>query len=147
MVLSRHTSLFLQVFAGDISCGKVEYVAGKYSYTIECGDDGIVASSVKIVNKKTHLTLCEVKVWGPSEPVLELEEEDEEVVGVKTPAVDDATSIAKCKSGKVVTYCEVQTGHVGDGADGAKISDDGGNECIAYNGWKGTGAIVGDLCF
>ena len=138
---------FLQVSAGDILCGKVEYIAGKYSYTVECGDDGIVASSLKIKNKKTHLTLCEVKVWGPSEPVLELEEEDEEVTGGKTLAVDDATSVAKCKSGKVVTYCEVKTGRVADGADGAEINEDGGNMCTAYNGWQGTGAIVGDLCF
>ena len=139
------TSFIFQVYAGDILCGKIEYVATKYSYAVECGDDGIVASSVRISNKNTHLTLCEVKVWGPSDPVLVLEEEDEVVIGDKTPEVDDAMSVATCPAGKVVTYCEVETGGVGYAADGAKINEDGGNECIAFNGWKGTGATVSNI--
>ena len=38
------------------------------SYELKCGE-GIVGESVTIVNKKTHLTLCEVKVYGDDTPI------------------------------------------------------------------------------
>ena len=33
----------------------------------------------QVVNSATHLTLCEVKVWGPAEPVVIEQTTDEEV--------------------------------------------------------------------
>ena len=68
---------------------------------MSCGDgNGVVGSAVKLVNDKTYLTLCEVRVWGPKEPVPD-EVEDEEVVGEMSDAADNAVSTAACPAGTV----------------------------------------------
>jgi hypothetical protein len=56
----------LQVFAGDKFCGKVSHKAGQNEYIIECDT---IASRVKVINPTTHLTLCEVKVFGFPDPI------------------------------------------------------------------------------
>ena len=60
-------TLYLKVYVGDQLCGTITYNPIKYGYTVECGEEGhgVVGQTVKIVNEKTFLTLCEVKVVKP----------------------------------------------------------------------------------
>ena len=62
---------------------------------------GIVGDTVKLVNDKTYLTLCEVRVWGPKEAVV-IDIPDVEVIGGMSDAADDAVSIAGCSAGQVL---------------------------------------------
>ena len=63
---------------------------------------GIVGDTVKLVNDKTYLTLCEVRVWGPKEAVV-IDIPDVEVIGGMSDAADDAVSIAGCSAGQVLS--------------------------------------------
>ena len=56
--------MLLQVYVGDILCGKVQYEVGKDIYEIACGD--AVGRSVKIVQDIAPylLSLCEVQTFG-----------------------------------------------------------------------------------
>ena len=51
----------VQVYAGEQLCGTIEYNAEVLTYDVDCG--GVVASSVKVNNPTTHLTLCEVRFY------------------------------------------------------------------------------------
>ena len=56
-------ALLSQVYVGDYLCGTIKYDPLKYGYYVMCDEGhGVVGQKVKIVNDKTHLTLCEVKV-------------------------------------------------------------------------------------
>merc|ERR1712003_408803 len=133
----------VQVYVGDILCGTIEYNPLKYSYELACGE-GLVGDSVKIVNDKTYLTLCEVKVYGDGTPVIE--STDKEVVGTKSSTEDDAQSLATCPMGYVVTYCEAQSGLVHTKCDGAFVKRDNGGVCVAVNGARGPGAVAKAVC-
>ena len=50
------------------------------------------------------ITNHSLKVWGPKDPVIEDMASEDEVVGDKSAAVDDATSAASCPVGKVSTF-------------------------------------------
>ena len=54
---------------------------------------------MKLVNEKTYLTLCEVRVWGPAEPVVD--DDDEDIVGELSGDADDSISVAACSLGEV----------------------------------------------
>lgn len=72
----------VQVYVGDILCGTVTYDASKTSYEVLCNDgQGVIGDMVKIVNPATYLTLCEVKVWGPKDPIVADMLDEDEVQG------------------------------------------------------------------
>ncbi|KAL5249183.1 hypothetical protein ACHWQZ_G018138 [Mnemiopsis leidyi] len=131
------------VLVGDVQCGTVEYDPLKYSYTLECGD-GIVGSSVKIINEAASLTLCEVKVYGDDTPFQETA--DQVVVGQKSSTADDAQSLATCPKGYVVTHCEAQSGLVHSRCDGVFVMPDSAGVCVAVNGYQGPGAVARAVC-
>ena len=43
---------------------------------------------------------------------------------------------------QVVSFCEVATGNTAVNADGALVKGDGGELCVAHNGYGGQGVIV-----
>ena len=63
----------------------------------------MIGDTVKLVNDKTYLTLCEVRVWGPREPIIE-DVADHDEVGDMSAASDDAVSIAACPAGEVPVF-------------------------------------------
>ncbi|KAL5252435.1 hypothetical protein ACHWQZ_G015268 [Mnemiopsis leidyi] len=132
----------VKVYVGAVLCGTITYDPAKTSYDVLCNEgNGIVGSTVKVENPNTYLTLCEVKVFGPTDPVVFGEASDEEVTGEASEIVDDAKSIASCPVGKVITKCESLTGKVGAGTDGVTIPMTGA-DCIAHNGWNSGIAVV-----
>jgi len=134
----------VQVYAGDHLCGEISYNAEILTYDVDCS--GVVASTVKVVNPNTHLTLCEVRVWGPAEPIIVNDDDEEVVTGTKSAGVDDATSVAECPSGMVVTGCEVIEGGIGQISDGALVKGDLGNQCVAHCSWGSEGVTARAFC-
>ena len=61
-LISAYHDEFLRYLWGDSQFVTI------LSYELKCGE-GIVGDSVTIINKKTHLTLCEVKVYGDDTPI------------------------------------------------------------------------------
>ena len=68
------------------------------------------------------------------------------VVGSRSSTADDAQSIASCPVGYVVSYCEVLTGLVHTRSDGAFVDPSEGRDCVAVNGWGGSGAVARADC-
>jgi len=116
----------VQVFVGDDLCGAITYHAESSTYMVDCG--GRVGTYIQIVNDNSYLTLCEVRVWGPEDPVI-LKEDDEEVV---TGVYDESAgfSVASCPAGMAVTGCEVVEGGIGRISGGARID---GRDCLAFS--------------
>lgn len=52
--------LFVQVFVGDHSCGKVEYVENRPWYRVAC--KGVSGSSLTVKKEAGYLQFCEVIV-------------------------------------------------------------------------------------
>ena len=100
MVYIIYQVFLLQVYVEDVLCGTIKYDPLKFSYEVTCaGNNGIIGSWVKLVNEKTYLTLCEVRVWGPAEPVVD--DDDEDIVGELSGDADDSISVAACSLGEV----------------------------------------------
>ncbi|XP_063693608.1 uncharacterized protein LOC134825361 [Bolinopsis microptera] len=136
----------VKIYVGDVFCGTIKYDPLKFSYEVICKEgQGIVGDTVKLVNDKTYLTLCEVRVWGPKEPVV-INVPDVEVIGDMSDAADDAVSIAGCSAGQVVIYCDVFTGNVGLYSDGVLVNPNTGSSCSAYNSAGGQGVIAKAVC-
>jgi len=67
-------------------------------------------------------------------------------IGRRSGREDDAESRAVCPSGYVVSRCEVLTGKVDYGSDGAFVDPQKPRICVAVNGWRGSGAVARAEC-
>jgi hypothetical protein len=65
--------------------------------------------------------------------------------GALSGSGDDDTSVVTCDEGFVVSYCEVKTGSLGYGSDGAHVSTSG-DTCTAVNAGGGSGVNAHATC-